>query len=55
MHLSENLQHGFKMVIHMRANALGEKPKLNGYAILYWDAQVEENYGLTDPDLQRFP
>lgn len=55
MHLSDNLQHGFKMVISMKANALGEKPKLNGYAILYWDAQVEENYGLTNPDLQRFP
>ena len=29
--------------------------KLNGYAILYWDAKVEEAYGLTNPDLMRFP
>lgn len=55
MHLTENLQYGFKVIIEMRANALGEKPKLNGYAILYWDAKVEENYGMTNPDLQRFP
>lgn len=55
MHLTEDLQYGFKMVIEMRANALDEKPKLNGYAILYWDAKVEENFGMTNPDLQRFP
>ena len=29
--------------------------KANGYGILYWDAQVEANYGLTNPDLMRFP
>lgn len=55
MHLSENLKYGFKVVINMKANALGESPLLNGYAVLYWDAKVEENYGLTNPDLQRFP
>ena len=55
LHLSENLKFGFKVVIDMKANALGESPLLNGYAILYWDAQVEANYGLTNPDLQRFP
>lgn len=55
MHLTENLKYGFKLITEMRANALGEKPKLNGYAILYWDAKVEENYGMTNPDLQRFP
>lgn len=55
MHLSENLKYGFKIIINMKANALGESPLLNGYAILYWDAKVEENYGLTNPDLQRFP
>lgn len=55
LHLSENLQYGFRVVIDMQANALGESPVLNGYAILYWDAQVETNYGMTNPDLQRFP
>lgn len=55
MHLTENLQYGFRVIIEMRANALGEKPILNGYAVLYWDARVEENYGMTNPDLQRFP
>ena len=55
MHLTENLQYGFRVVIEMRANNLGERPKLNGYAILYWDAQVEADYGMTNPDLQRFP
>ena len=28
---------------------------LNGYAIMYWDAKVEENNGLVNPDLLRFP
>lgn len=55
LHLSDNLKYGFKVVIDMQANALGESPVLNGYAILYWDAQVETNYGMTNPDLQRFP
>ena len=55
LHLSENLKYGFKVIIDMKANNLGESPLLNGYAILYWDAKVEENYGLTNPDLQRFP
>ena len=55
LHLSENLKFGFKVVVDMQANSLGEKPILNGYAILYWDAQVEANYGMTNPDLQRFP
>lgn len=55
LHLTENLKYGFKMIIEMKANALGESPLLNGYAILYWDAKVEENYGMTNPDLMRFP
>ena len=55
MHLTENLKYGFRVVIELKANALGEQPKLNGYAILYWDAKVEEAYGLTNPDLMRFP
>ena len=55
LHLSENLKFGFKVIIDMKANALGESPLLNGYAIHYWDAKVEANYGLTNPDLQRFP
>lgn len=55
LHLTQNLEYGFKVIIEIRANALGETPKLNGYAVLYWDAKVEENYGMTNPDLQRFP
>ena len=55
MHLTENLKYGFRVVIELKANALGEQPKLNGYAILYWDAKVEEALGLINPDLRRFP
>lgn len=55
LHLTENLRFGFKVIVDMKANALGESPVLNGYAILYWDAQVEANYGMTNPDLMRFP
>lgn len=55
LHLTENLRYGFKVVIEMKSNSLHEAPELNGYAILYWDAKVEENYGMTNPDLQRFP
>lgn len=55
LHLSDNLTNGFKLVAVLTANALGEKPYINGYAVLYWDAQVEANYGMTNPDLQRFP
>lgn len=55
LHLTENLKMGFKIVTDLKANALGESPIVNGYAILYWDAQVEENYGMTNPDLMRFP
>ena len=55
MHLSEGLRYGFRVIIELQANALKETPKLNGYAILYWDAKVEEAYGLTNPDLMRFP
>lgn len=55
LHLSKNLQYGFKLIIELRANSLGESPTVNGYAILYWDAQVEKNYGMTNPDLMRFP
>ena len=55
MHLTENLKYGCRVVIELKANALGEQPKLNGYAILYWDAKVEEALGLINPDLRRFP
>lgn len=55
MHLTENLKYGFKVVIELTANALGESPLLNGYAVLYWDAKVEDNLGMTNPDLKRFP
>ena len=55
LHLTENITQGFRVIIEMRANALNESPLVNGYAVLYWDAQVEKNYGMTNPDLQRFP
>lgn len=55
LHLTQDLIGGFKLVAELKANALMESPVLNGYAILYWDAQVEKNYGMTNPDLMRFP
>ena len=55
LHLPENLKYGFKVIIDMKGNSLGEYPVLNGYAVHYWDAKVEENYGMTNPDLMRFP
>lgn len=55
MHLVEPLIGGFKIVAVLKANGLGESPYINGYAVLYHDAQVEADYGLTNPDLQRFP
>ena len=55
LHLSNNIKYGFSLVAQLTKNALGESPIINGYAILYWDAQVEKDYGMTNPDLQRFP
>ena len=55
MHLTEALENGFSLVAVLKANGLGESPYINGYAILYHDAQVEADFGLTNPDLQRFP
>ena len=55
LHLTENIKNGFKVVAELKSNSLGESPLLNGYAILYWDAKVEEDYGMTNPDLKRFP
>jgi hypothetical protein len=55
LHLFENIKYGFTITAELKANAMGEVPYINGYAVLYWDAQVEYNYGLTNPDLQRFP
>jgi hypothetical protein len=55
LHLSSNIEYGISVVAELTKNALGESPIVNGYAILYWDAQVEKNYGMTNPDLQRFP
>ena len=55
MHISGNIKHGFRFVVEMKQNSLGEKPLINGYAILYWDAQVEADLGMINPDLQRFP
>ena len=55
LHLTENIKNGFKVVAELKSNSLGESSLLNGYAVLYWDAKVEEDYGMTNPDLQRFP
>ena len=55
LHLSSNIKYGFSLVAQLTKNALGESPIIKGYAILYWDAQVEKDYGMTNPDLQRFP
>lgn len=55
LHLSQCLVGGFKLVADITANSLGESPTLNGFAVLYWDEQVEKNYGMTNPDLMRFP
>lgn len=55
LHLTENLINGFKVIAELKSNSLGESPLLNGYAVLYWDSKVEENYGMTNPDLMRFP
>lgn len=55
LHLHENIQYGFALEAQVSPNALGESPVINDYAILYWDAQVEKNLGLINPDLQRFP
>lgn len=55
LHLTKNITQGFVLVAQFTPNQLNEYPVLNGYGILYWDAQVEANYGLTNPDLMRFP
>ena len=55
LHLNKNLTNGFYLIAKFKPNELKETPVLNGYGILYWDAQVEVNYGLTNPDLMRFP
>lgn len=55
LHFSENIRFGFKLITEITPNALGESPEINGYAILYWDKKVEEDYGITNPDLKRFP
>ena len=55
MHLTYNLENGFKVVAQLTANGVGESPAINGYAVLYFDTQVEADYGITNPDLQRFP
>lgn len=55
LHLTENIKEGFRVIADFYPNAQNESPVLNGYAVLYWDAQVEKNYSLTNPDLMRFP
>lgn len=55
LHLTQNIVNGFVLVAQLKPNHLNEYPVINGYGILYWDAQVEANYGLTNPDLMRFP
>jgi hypothetical protein len=55
LHLTNNITNGFVLVAVFKPNQLNECPILNGYGVLYWDAQVEFNYGITNPDLMRFP
>jgi len=55
LHLAENLKGGFTLIAQLKSNQVNEYPVINGYGVLYWDAQVEANYGLTNPDLMRFP
>lgn len=55
LHLNRNITNGFTLIAEMTPNSFDETPIINGYGILYWDAQVEANYGLTNPDLMRFP
>ena len=55
LHLSKNITNGFTFIAELTPNQLDETPVINGYSVLYWDAQVEANYGLTNPDLMRFP
>jgi len=55
LHLTDDIDGGFKVVAKIKANAMNESPVINGYAILYWDSKTEENYGMTNPDLMRFP
>lgn len=55
LHFSNDITYGINLVAVIRPNSLGESPVINDYALLYWDAQVEKNLGLINPDLQRFP
>lgn len=55
LHLSKDIDEGFKVVAKITPNSQLESPVINGYAILYFDFKVEENYGMTNPDLMRFP
>ena len=55
LHFTKDITNGFSLVAKLKPNQLNEYPVLNGYGVLYWDAQVEANYGLTNPDLMRFP
>lgn len=54
LHLTENIARGFSVIAKMYPNDMNESPRINGYAVLYWDAGVEKSYGLTNPDLKRF-
>jgi hypothetical protein len=55
LHFTKDITNGFCLVAKFKPNQLNEYPVLNGYGVLYWDAQVEANYGLTNPDLMRLP
>lgn len=55
LHLKKDITCGFSIVADLISNGIDEAPVINGYAILYWDSKVEEAYGLTNPDLMRFP
>jgi len=45
---------GYRIQAEMRTNAVGESPQIFGMAVLFFDEGVEGEYGLTNPDLQRF-
>ena len=55
LHLTNPVVNGFTIYITLKGNAQGQSPLINGYSVLYFDAQVEKNLGLVNPDLMRFP
>ena len=54
LHLTSDIEHGMRFHARLTANAMGEAPVINGYAILYWDAKIESDLKAETPDLARF-